>query len=117
MDSGQEDLLELDGVLLVMVDGSFAKFEVARCDVSPERPHGLKYSLTYHAANGMRLVGFDNAHGVRAAHRKTTARRSVALDHRHRGPDDSGVPYTYVTAAKLQEDFWKAVNRTKESLR
>jgi hypothetical protein len=32
--------------------------------VTPERPHGLKYSLTLHAEDGARLLGFDNAHRI-----------------------------------------------------
>jgi len=35
--------------------------DVARVGVTPERPHGIKYSLTLHAPDGTRLIGFDNA--------------------------------------------------------
>jgi hypothetical protein len=32
--------------------------------VSPEKPHGLDYSLTLHGPDGERPVGFDSAHPV-----------------------------------------------------
>lgn len=115
MDKGQDVLLDMDGELVFLEDRSFAKYEVSRCEPTVERPHGLKYSLTYHAPDGTRLVGFDNAHAARAVRRKTGARLALALDHRHRGPNDPGVPYTYSTALKLMEDFWKAVNRAQEN--
>lgn len=114
MDIGQEMLLDLDGIEMFMEDQSFVKFEASGCKPSPERPHGLRYSLTYHAAGGTRLIGFDNAHGVQVIRRKTRQRGVVALDHRHRWPGDPGVPYRYSNATKLLEDFWKAVERAGE---
>jgi len=63
-DRGLDTLLELDGEILV-VDSSekhWVKFIVKQVDPSPERPHGLSYSLTLHDETGTRLVGFDNAH-------------------------------------------------------
>jgi hypothetical protein len=61
-----DTLLELDGqVLVVDVDGGhWVRFIVTRVAVSPEKPHGLDYSLTLHGPDGERLVGFDNAHPV-----------------------------------------------------
>ncbi|ABE36587.1 hypothetical protein Bxe_C0689 [Paraburkholderia xenovorans LB400] len=66
-DHSLDTLLELDGVMYTVDDTGccWVKFEVARIAVSPERPHGLKYSLTLHDEKGTRLLGFDNAHPVR----------------------------------------------------
>ena len=65
-DPGLDTLLDLDGdTLFVDDEGHWVKFVVARTEVTPERPHGLRYSLTLHAPDGGRLVGFDNAHPVR----------------------------------------------------
>ena len=74
----------------------------------PERPHGLSYSLTLHAPDGSRLVGFDNAHQVRER-RGPSGRRRTEHDHRHwlRAVR----PYEYEDAATLLEDFWKEVDR------
>jgi len=44
--------------------GHWVRFVVARVPVSPEKPHGIDYSLTLHGPYGERLVGFDNAHPV-----------------------------------------------------
>jgi hypothetical protein len=73
-------LLDLDGqVLVVDPEGShWVRFVVTRVPASPERPHGLDYSLTLHGPNGERLVGFDNAHPVKRQ------RRGEPQDHRHR---------------------------------
>jgi len=51
--------------------------------VTPERPHDLNYSLTLHAPNGSRLVGFDNAHPVRTRRGPSGGQRAQH-DHRHR---------------------------------
>ena len=63
---GIETLLELDGTTMVVDPAGhyWVKFVVCRVPCAPERPHGLNYSLTLHAADGERLVGFDNAHAV-----------------------------------------------------
>jgi hypothetical protein len=63
---GLEALLALDGVVLVVDPhgAHWVKMVVKQVAPSPERPHGISYSLTLHAANGERLVGYDNAHAV-----------------------------------------------------
>jgi hypothetical protein len=70
--------------------------------VSPEKPHGIDYSLTLHGADGERLVGFDNAHPV------GRQRRGEPQDHRHRLR--SIRPYEYRDAATLLADFWTMVD-------
>ncbi|MGC2812195.1 MAG: hypothetical protein WA303_17685, partial [Bradyrhizobium sp.] len=71
-------LLDLDGqVLVVDPEGSHrVRFVVTRVPVSPEKPHGIDYSLTLHGPDGERLVGFDMRiqwHGRSAAIRRTIA--------------------------------------------
>jgi Family of unknown function (DUF6516) len=85
-------LLDLDGQVLV----------VTRVPVSPEKPHGIAYSLTLHGPDGERLVGFDNAHPV--AKRK----RGQPRDHRHRLRTIRA--YEYRDAATLLADFWTTVD-------
>jgi hypothetical protein len=103
-DSAFEAFLDLDGqVLVVDADGGhWVRFRVTRVPVSPEKPHGLDYSLTLHGPDGERLVGFDNAHPVRRR------RRGEPQDHRHR--ERSVKEYEYQDAATLLEDFWNAVD-------
>ena len=78
-----------------------------RAEATPERPHGLSYSLTLHAPDGTRLVGFDNAHPVRER-RGPGTRRGGERDHRHRLRTIR--PYEYKDAATLLADFWKEVD-------
>jgi Family of unknown function (DUF6516) len=83
-------LHDLDGQVLVVdpVGGHWVRFTVTRVPASPEKPHGIDYSLTLHGPDGERLVGFDNAHLV--------ARQKCGepQDHRHRlgrsGPTSTG---------------------------
>src|SRR5579859_5129491 len=102
-DTSLDALLDLHGQLLVVdeVGGHWVKFIVQRVSVTPERPHGLYYSLTLHDGAGERLVGFDNAHPVRGS-------RTAAKDHKHRL--GTVKPYVYEDAATLLEDFWSEVD-------
>jgi hypothetical protein len=69
---------------------------------TPEKQHGIDYSLTLHGPRGERLVGFDNAHPVAGRGRK------ASRDHRHRR--GTVRPYDYQDAATLLADFWTAVD-------
>ena len=107
-DPGLDTLLDLHGQTLFVDDiGHWVKFVVVRTEATAERPHGLSYSPTLHAPDGERLVGFDNAHGVREGGGPGTRRRRER-DHRHRLR--SIRPYDYTDAAALLEDFWKEVD-------
>ena len=107
-DLGLDTLLDLHGqTLFVDEAGHWVKFIVVRTEVTPQRPHGLSYSLTLHAPDGERLVGFDNAHPVRERRGPGTRRRRES-DHRHRLRSIG--PYEYRSAAALLEDFWNEVD-------
>jgi len=56
------------------------------------------------------LVGFDNAHGVRAAGSRLK-RQPEASDHWHRTQEDPGRPYEFKDADTLLEDFFREVRR------
>jgi hypothetical protein len=106
---GFNTLLDLDGqVFVIDPNGAYwVKFVVHRVDPSPERPHGLDYSLTLHDAAGQRLAGFDNAHPIRKVSRGTRG-RELARDHKHRL--HAVRPYDFTDAATLLADFWTAVD-------
>ena len=110
---GLEYLLGLDGNIEVQNDaGYWVKMEVASVDVTAERPHGIRYSLTLHAPNNTRLIGFDNAHSVRpAGSRFKHASKRFPYDHRHRHVLDEGVLYEFDTAYQLVSDFYAEVDR------
>src|SRR6266850_5242780 len=109
-DYGVEFLLTFDGHICELADDYWMKFEIKRVEATTERPHGLVYSLTLHAPDGVRLLGFDNAHGVPAA--GSRSRRSpAASDHWHRTENDPGRPYAFNDADTLLADFFREVRR------
>jgi Family of unknown function (DUF6516) len=93
-------LLDLDGQVLVVdpEGGHWVRFVVTRVPASPEKPHGIDYSLTLHGPDGDRLVGFDNAHPVGGR----------THDHRHRLRTIRA--YECRDAATLLADFWSTVD-------
>lgn len=109
-DPGAEALLGLDSqVFVVDAKGQYwVRFSVGRVASTPERPHGLNYSLTLHGPDGNRLIGFDNAHPVRQSHGPGGKGRGY-LDHKHRM--ETVRPYRFKDAATLLEDFWTEVDR------
>jgi hypothetical protein len=108
-DRSLDTLLDLDGqVFVVDPHGKhWVKFSVKRVDPTPERPHGLSYSLTLHALTGERLVGFDNAHPAQptAGPAGKSRRRH---DHKHRLRTIK--PYDYKDAATFTGGFLAEVD-------
>jgi hypothetical protein len=112
-DPSLDTLLLLDGTTYVLdSDGAYwARIEVKRVPFTEQKPHGFDYSLTLHGPDSgdpgdTRLVGFDNAHPVRA--QAGPGGRRKAWNHRHRLRTVR--PYDYADAASLLGDFWKAVD-------
>lgn len=107
-DFALDTLLLLDGdTFVVDAEGKcWVKFVVKRVEVSPERPHGLDYSLTLHDEDGERLLGFDNAHPVHETS-GPGARTRIEFDHKHSGERIRFYPYE--DAASLLAEFWTEV--------
>jgi len=105
-DHGLEFLLAFDGLVYVFEEDYRLRFRIGRVRVSERRPHGLSYSLTLHAPNGVRLVGFDNAH--RVGGRRD---RHLTTDHWHSALRDAGQLYAYRDAATLIDDFLNEVEK------
>ncbi len=80
---------------------------VKQVDPSPERPHGISYLLTLHAANDERLVSYDNAHAVTMG---TGPGRRISPIHDHRHRLGTIKPYAFSDAATLMLDFWTDVD-------
>lgn len=104
-----DTLLELDGQILVVDTAGkhWVKFIVKKVNPSPERPHGLSYSLTLHDETGERLVGFDNAHPVSEG---SSPRKRISKRHDHKHRIRTVKPYGYTDAAALLKDFWTEVD-------
>ena len=79
----------------------------SRRETQTARPHGLSYSLTPHAPDGTRVVGFDNAYPVRG--RSGLGGRMSERDHQHRLRTIR--LYDYEDVATLLEDFWNEVDQ------
>jgi Family of unknown function (DUF6516) len=74
-------------------DGTIIDIKIWQLPKStPERPHGLKYSLFYGRA-GDRIVGYDNETGKG--------------DHRHYGPREE--IYDFESMERLMQDFFADV--------
>src|SRR5437588_35945 len=112
---GLEFLLAFDGRIHHLEDGYWIKFEIERVKATNERPHGLSYSFTLHAPDGIRLVGFDNAHGF-AATGGRFKRKLPASDHWRRTETDPGRPYEFKNAETLIDDFFDEVERVLDEL-
>jgi ribosomal protein S18 len=110
-DTSLDNLLYLDGVSYV-VDGPFwVKFEVRQVPESPEKPHGLDYSLTLHDGDGQRILGFDNAHAIKEGS-GPGAKTRIEYDHTHKG--ERVRFYDYTDAATLLSDFWTEADKILE---
>jgi hypothetical protein len=105
-DPGLDTLLLLAGERFVVEAGFWVKFDVSKVLPSPEKPHGLSYSLTLHDPGGERILGFDNAHPVQEGS-GPGARTRIEYDHRHKGERVRW--YDYKDAATLLADFWTEV--------
>ena len=97
-------LLDFNNVTLTVdaVSGHRGRFRITQVPNSPEKPHGLDYSLTLHARDGRRIAGFDNAHPV------GKIKRGEPQDHMHRF--QTVRPYEYKDAGTLHADFWELVD-------
>ena len=78
----------------VYPDGGIVEIKSWHVDMTPDKPHGFKYSLVY-IREGKRIIGYDNAE------RKG--------DHRHY--KDKVSPYEFKGIDKLFEDFFDDVRR------
>jgi hypothetical protein len=109
-DHGLEFLLAFDGRIHLLEKGYWLKFEVKRTAADKARPHGLRYSFTLHGPGGKRLIGFDNAHSIRPP-RSSFRKAAAGHDHWHRTENDAGLPYRFVDAETLVDDFFREVER------
>ncbi len=109
-----ETLPLLNGEIYDHGNGYWIKIEAWRAEANEPVPPGIRYALTLHDRYGTRLLGFDNAHGVKPPKRKRFSGRQLAYDHRHRHVRDKGVAYEFTSPQKLLEDFFNEVDRVLE---
>lgn len=104
-------LLDYDGRRHYFASGHFVKFEIRLVEKSDQVPHGIAYSFTFHDPEGVRILGFDNAHPVSHSGGRYV-KPKVEADHWHRTSGDEGRPYTFVSVEQLLEDFFAEVEMT-----
>jgi len=104
-------LLDLDGEILDQGNGYWVEIRAWTVEPSRDVPHGLRYSLTLHAPEGTRILGFDNAHAPRKGGKFRYVGERLPYDHRHRHAADRGVPYGFRDAHQLLKDFFEEVDR------
>ncbi|OEU69970.1 MAG: hypothetical protein BA864_01125 [Desulfuromonadales bacterium C00003093] len=97
-----ENLLNLNGEICPLENGYWIKFEAHQVDPSPQIPHGISYSLTFHDKYNRRVIGFDNAHGIKPKRKRFVARK-VTWDHKHQM--EKVFEYEFESAGQLLEDF------------
>lgn len=110
-----DTLLDLHGEILVQDGGYWIKIEAWTVEPAEGVPHGIRYTLTLHDPKGRRILGYDNAHPLRAP-RKGFAGRRVEYDHVHRHARDKGVAYEFSSAGQLLTDFFDDVDKVLKEL-
>jgi hypothetical protein len=105
-DLGLDLLLQLDNEVFPMENGYWTKIEAKTVISNEHIPHGIKYSLTLHNPNNIRVLGYDNAHAIKPKKKKYGAKRLV-WDHKHKKKIVE--VYEFESAAQLLEDFWNDV--------
>ena len=101
-------LLDLDGEIFPMLNGFWTKIDAKRVMQSDTIPHGVRYSLTLHNRNNLRVLGYDNAHRFKTGRRGFEA-KVTEWDHKHEG--NKVKRYKFASAGQLLEDFWSDVQR------
>lgn len=109
-DLGLQNLLDLSGSIIDQDNGYWIKIEAWPVPPTPFIPHGIRYSLTLHEPYGRRILGYDNAHAVKLPKKFKFAGQRLPYDHRHRHASDQGVPYVFVHAYELLNDFFIEVD-------
>ena len=68
-------LLDLHDQVIDQEDGYWIKIEAWQVEPTKDIPHGIRYTLTLHAPSGKRILGFDNAHAVKAKRSRFSGQR------------------------------------------
>jgi hypothetical protein len=110
-DSGLQNLLDLAGSVIDQGGGYWIKIEAWTVEPSKMIPHGVRYALTLHEPYGKRILGFDNAHAVKPPKKFKFSGQRLQYDHKHRHASDKGVPYSFVDAHQLLNDFFTEVDQ------
>ena len=81
-DNGVDTLLDLNGNIVQQEHGFWVEIHAWRVESTALIPHGVRYALTLHEQNGKRVMGYDNAHGVKPFNRFKYAGQVLPYDHK-----------------------------------
>ena len=109
-------LLDLHDQVIDQEDGYWIKIGAWQVEPTKDIQHGIRYTLTLHAPSGKRILGYDNAHAVKAKRSKFSGQR-LPFDHKHRSVTDKGVPYEFKDANQLLQDFFNEVDAVLKEVR
>ena len=116
----QDDGIDYDLDALVNLNGqSFeengyvVEFSAKYVEKTPGQPDGIDYALVFRPLGGDPIIKFDNAHPVKRQS-GSFVKRSPDNYHWHRGENDPGRPYEFVSCEKLLNDFEKEIAREKK---
>ena len=113
---GIETLLDLHESILVQENGFWIKIEAWKVETSEGIPHGIRYSLTLHDADGSRVLGYDNAHAVKLPKKFKFAGCRLPYDHKHQSASDKGIPYGFKDAHQLMADFFEEADKVMKEI-
>ena len=116
-DHGLETLLDLHGQIIDQGGGFWIKIDAWIVPVTDMVPHGIRYSLTLHEPQGMRILGYDNAHQIRSPGKFRYAGKRRSFDHIHKHGGEEIVHYEFQTAAQLLSDFFADADKVLNRLR
>ncbi len=112
IDHGLDALIALCGEQMHREDGYWWKIEAWQVHPSKHIPHGIRYNLTLHNQYNTRIFGIDNAHGIKIPRKGKVSGKKHAYDHQHRHATDKGVPYDFISAYQLLQDFFIGIDHT-----
>ncbi|TCQ85732.1 MULTISPECIES: DUF6516 family protein [Rahnella] len=111
MDHDLDTLLNMHGTKYTYDCGYWFEIVAYQVEVTSSRPHGIRYSLTFHDHHNQRIYGMDNSHAVAPTKQGMYRGRIQEWDHLHQSISDKGTPYEFVNAAQLMEDFFSAIDK------
>lgn len=100
--------LDHDGWIYFYGTGHWLKIECQEVPETPQRPAGIKYSISLFGPDNDCLVRYDNSHAVKVTGRPNPE----TYDHWHRfGKKEELVPYEFTNCEQLLNDFYEDVEK------
>lgn len=86
-----DTLLSMHGTKFTYESGYWFEIVAYQVEVNQSRPHGIRYSLTFHDHHNQRIFGMDNAHAIAATKQGMCRGRIQEWDHLHQSISDKAL--------------------------